>query len=143
MTDADEFLEHYGVKGMRWGKRKSKSSNSKDGSRSDKKPRNYLGTTKADRIALGVGIAAMGAAYIMGSRAMRSGMTVKEMTQTGQKTIQIGSSVAKTIAAQRRDMSDITAKLAETNRLADAQLRDWNNKFDVPVPQRSYSTRRR
>lgn len=30
MTDADEFLAHYGVKGMKWGKRKQTSSKSKD-----------------------------------------------------------------------------------------------------------------
>lgn len=30
MTDVNEFLAHYGVKGMKWGKRKQTSSKSKD-----------------------------------------------------------------------------------------------------------------
>ena len=30
MTDVDEFLAHYGVPGMKWGKRKQTSSKSKD-----------------------------------------------------------------------------------------------------------------
>lgn len=41
--NADDFLAHYGVKGMKWGKRKQQSSSSESGNKS--------GKSKWDRIA--------------------------------------------------------------------------------------------
>ena len=37
-TDREAFLEHYGIPGMRWGKRSSRSSSSKASKKSDEEP---------------------------------------------------------------------------------------------------------
>lgn len=48
MSDqADDFLEHYGVKGMKWGKRKGSLSERAQGSASDRYARKEASLTKA------------------------------------------------------------------------------------------------
>lgn len=121
------YLEHYGVKGMRWGVRRS-GPNSDDPQKSNRK-RN---------LALGAGVVAGSAmtAYII-----KRNSGVKVSSVSNKNTTKVGSDIAKKILEQRREFATITTKMNNTNNLADAQLKDWYNKFNVPVPERIYSGR--
>lgn len=123
-TDVDTHLSHYGIKGMRWGQRKSQDSGESK-------------TKRVAKVSAGVAVAA-GAGYAL-YLINKSGSTKMSSISSNPNKVMVGSDVAKRIAHQRTSMASITSKLAETNRLADEQLRGWYNKFDVPIPERIYS----
>lgn len=129
----DEHLTHFGVKGMRWGRRKTSSSGSEGESSSSNKDK----IKTAAKVSAGVAVAA-GAGFVLYSL-NKSGSTKVSSLPSNPNRLKIGSDTAKRIAQQRASMSSITAKLAATNKLADEQLRGWYNKFDVPIAERTYS----
>lgn len=74
MTEVDEFLAHHGVKGMRWGKRKSggstsghDSSSSGGSSKSGDSKKVSNGKSAAKNILAAVGTAAVASVVIKGA----------------------------------------------------------------------------
>ena len=87
-NDVDEFLSHYGVKGMRWGVRRKRQSesNSANGSPSSNKSRKK-------KIAAGVA----GAAIVGGAAA-----TAIILNRNGQKSLKVAASKASGYNGARR-----------------------------------------
>lgn len=77
--DVDEFLAHFGVKGMRWGQRKNRQTTSG--------PKNQ-GTSKKKKIAFGV--LAVGSVFAIGYIAKNKGLTLADL-QRGPK--RMGSNI--------------------------------------------------
>ena len=68
MSDVDDFLAHYGVPGMKWGRRNARKDDSSGSSRPTKAPKTPMSREKKIAIAVGIGaIAAIGAGVAMKS----------------------------------------------------------------------------
>jgi hypothetical protein len=88
--EVDDFLEHFGTKGMKWGVRKERTTGENDRAPVDKK-------ALAKRVAIGAGIlaAAAGAAYLA-SQNYKSTST----NSLSDSSIRAGSHSAKVIASE-------------------------------------------
>lgn len=127
-----EVIEHYGVKGMRWGVRKRRESGSTSSGR--EKVKTAAKASAAVLIAAGAGYAA----YSVNKNA---NLKVSQIRSSSPKALKVGSETARRIAQQRMTFYQTAKAHNESVKLADAQLKEWNNKFNVPIPERSYLRR--
>lgn len=100
MTDTDEFLAHYGVPGMKWGKRNAESrervANEKKSSK-EKKP--GMSREKKVAIALGIGaVAAIGAAVAV--KSMNKNLDLPISSMLNSPAVSIGQSMVENRMSQ-------------------------------------------
>lgn len=143
----DDYVEHFGTKGMKWGVRKKSSSGGEKKGMSDK--------TKK-RVKIGVGAAVVvgaAAAAIILSR--NSGRSVGSLNSS---TKNVGKGVAKEVLRNRvrvaarphnprrpvmnadaqKWIKEFSAKQTVLNRDANADLRTRDNALNIPFANRSY-----
>lgn len=150
-----EFLEHFGVKGMRWGVRKERDSSGSDGS-SEKK--GLSNKQKAAVIAGSAVLVAAGALFVA-SKMRNSGNSSfgnplqQAMINRGKQWAAVRKTEAKRVsdirsgnAARKVGVSESHAAFVKAfkekqtllNRAANADLRAKDNELNVPIHLRSY-----
>lgn len=96
--EVDEFLEHFGVKGMRWGVRKERSSGDEVKAPLDKK-------ALAKKVAVGAGAiaVAVGAAYLASSVAKNSNTTISSLPKFNDSNFGLQELDSVLVAARGKD----------------------------------------
>lgn len=102
-AEIDDFLEHFGVKGMRWGVRKA--NDTEDSSKSKLSPK----TMRNLKIAAGVGV---GAAVLVGGIFVRNYMS----SSGGRTTIAEVARMAETNPGHAREAARIRSNMNLMNR---------------------------
>ena len=161
--EVDEFLEHFGKKGMKWGVRNQPKTST---SAKSKEPKRKL--TTGQKRALTVAVVG-GAAIAAGVLAHRSGVRMSSVSQSAQ-ALRVGKTQSQDIlrrmgserfsaipmppaprAAPSRprsqstsrsnnDISAMRSSIASLVRDANADLRKRDNDLNVPFSQRTYLT---
>lgn len=160
-------LQHFGVKGMKWGVRKARAPSTKNASDSEEKT--GMSTRKKAIIGATV-VAGVGIAAILVAK--HKGVTVSSVRNTLQKKVgeraatkvieKVATRKQKSIAqqalssSQQRQIAEIRARVAQRkvdhestmrsfysdmnrlNREANAQLREGDNRLNIPIHQRTY-----
>jgi hypothetical protein len=162
-----EDLQHFGVKGMKWGVRKARAPSTK--SSSDDEVKTGMSNRKKAIIGAAVVTGVVVAGLVV---AKHKGVTVSSVRNTLQKKVgeraatkaiekvatrkqksiteqALSNSQRQQIAAARqrmaqnranhdRTMREFYANQTRINREANAQLRTWDNDLNIPIHQRSY-----
>lgn len=131
----DDYLAHYGVKGMKWGKRKARGSDS-DKSSSDRTPEEQA-ARKARRKKVAVGVASVvGVAAVVGVTAMSA-----NKIQNGKKTASVISKKAKTINIEDavRKMQEGEKKKAQSSQ--DQMFKDIQARIDAGAKAKAATDR--
>ena len=159
---ADDVLEHFGVKGMKWGVRKQRTTSSSSGGSkkegmSAKKKRAIQVAVVGGALVAGVLLAHQGRTRLSstGSAASRgSSVAGRILSSRGRTSARNVSSAPKITAAQRRQIAQIRAgrrqaaataatirnDMARLVREANADLRARDNAIGIPFSERSYLT---
>lgn len=147
--EVDEILEHFGVKGMRWGVRNRRSSDGTKKGFSDKQKRNI-------KIGL-AGAAVVGTAVAAVILANNSGRSLSSLRGPAMR---VGSAAAKNVVnnvgstkassvprptrksvlpeADRKWIEEFSKRQTQINRSANEDLRRRDNDLNVPVYMRTY-----
>lgn len=106
----DEYLEHHGVKGQKWGVRKQKPTGNVTNSRK--------GLTKGAKIALGVGAGVLGTAALSGM-AMRAGVNpIDAASSAGKAAYKVAKSTVKAAKTAKATKAAKVAKETYFNKSA-------------------------
>jgi hypothetical protein len=154
VKDPTEFLEHYGVKGMKWGvrRKRSRSSGGSDSNDSQSPQQKAVADQAAKfkrRAAFGLGVAAVGTAATMYHLGKSGNMPAKEIAvdkhlrKAAQLRQSIGSAKApkpktKMKFSDSGDLAAMKAKAASAVKEANAMLREQDDKLGIPFPEREY-----
>lgn len=151
--DADEFIEHFGTKGMRWGVRKSRSSSSTPLTKQQQATRDQRNKfLKRSAVSAGIGVAVVGALlaghHILnlsgGSNSRQvgkiaAGNTLKKVGSTSAKGMKTPSAAAlKRSAEHQAFLKQFAAKQNVINKAANLDLKGGYERGMVPFPQREY-----
>jgi hypothetical protein len=156
----NDVLEHFGVKGMKWGVRKSRQSSESDGGDGKSGLSRNKKIVIASAVGVGVGVAAIAIARSRGVTlsSIRSGSTTAKGAKAASNALRsAGSTSAKSIPksrpltsaerslvgnhAQHRQMiRNLQSNHLRIVQEANAGLRISDNRLQIPFPQRSYLT---
>lgn len=116
----DDYLMHYGVKGMKWGKRKNRSSSEKKPERSPEEQEARKARRKKIAIGVGaaVGVAAVVGVGVMSANKIQSGKKAAEAVSDLTMKMSIEDAVRKMQAGEKQKARDAQYKMA-----ADMQAR--------------------
>ena len=166
---ADDVLEHFGVKGMRWGVRKERSSGSGSSGgkeKTSKKKRAIQVAAVAGAIAAGVIIAhhsGVRVSSLRGSSSLPSGLAPGNRSSIAKSALRSQNIMSKLIAKEGRtrassiphvpamprrritrsaagDIAKMRAEIADSIRAANSELRANDNRLNIPIHARSYLT---
>lgn len=133
---ADDVLEHFGVRGMRWGVRNQRSSG--EGNSSKKK--------RAVKIAVGAGVVIAGAAFATLMIRKHGSTSIKTLaSRDNAARVGAGFMAASKIASRPRitksasaDIAKMRAEIAASIKAANSQLKETDNRLNIPIYQREY-----
>lgn len=132
---ADDVLEHFGVRGMRWGVRKTKTAIKKTGRLIRKNPERTI------QIVSG---AAFVATLLLSARG--GNITTRSLSsRANAPRVTVGARVAPKMASRSRitksssgDIAKMRSEIASSIKAANKELRETDNRLNIPIFQRSY-----
>lgn len=136
MTETDEFLEHFGVKGMRWGVRKNKSDQKSTSSGKKKFARNVAISVTAGA-AVGV-VGGYAVKRILASRGANVKLSSLRNDPAKKNTIKIGREQALRIRQQRKTFREISTAHKQTVKEANEHIKEGYKLLDTPIRLREY-----
>ena len=99
IPEVEDFLAHFGVKGMKWGVRRDKSRGS-ESSREKRSPEEKAALrAKAKKVAIGTGVlvAAAGAAYVANSMSKKGSLPISSLNRKPPKAAEVKKLVDKAV----------------------------------------------
>ena len=103
VDEVEEFLAHYGVKGMKWGVRRSKTGGSESSGEKRSPEEKAARRATAKKVAIGTGllIAAAGAAYAANSMSKNGSLPISSLNRKAPKAAEAKELVSKVIESPK------------------------------------------